>query len=165
MIAPDVLLKPRQIRREIERKQMRIETLRRFAEHLTSPLREVRVKSTPDPTRMQALLAEAADEEKQLPLLEAELEQALAAAAIMVSTLPDERLVHLIVTVMVVLCELFTVDLVLLHPELGIVPAVIMLGLAVLLGFYFWHYFFLENTVQRWYRIAEELREKRKNRI
>ena len=95
MIAPDVLLKPRQIRREIERKQMRIETLRRFAEHLTSPLREVRVKSTPDPTRMQALLAEAADEEKQLPLLEAELEQALAAAAIMVSTLPDERLVHL----------------------------------------------------------------------
>ena len=95
MIAPDVLLKPRQIRREIERKQMRIETLRRFAEHLTSPLREVRVKSTPDPTRMQALLAEAADEEKQLPLLEAELEQALAAAAIMISTLPDERLVHL----------------------------------------------------------------------
>ena len=47
MIAPDVLLKPRQIRREIERKQMRIETLRRFAEHLTSPLREVRVKSRP----------------------------------------------------------------------------------------------------------------------
>ena len=95
MIAPDVLLRPRQIRREIERKQMRIETLRRFAEHLTSPLREVRVKSTPDPTRMQALLAEAADEEKQLPLLEAELEQALTAAAITVSTLPDERLVRL----------------------------------------------------------------------
>ena len=52
--------------------------------------------------------------------------------------------------------ELFTVDLVLLHPELGIVPALIMLGLAVLLGFYF----FLENTVQRWYRIAEEMRER-----
>ena len=68
-----------------------------------------------------------------------------------------ERLVHLIVTVMVVLCELFTVDLVLLHTELGIVPAVIMLGLAVLLGFYIRHCFFLENTVQRWYRIAEEM--------
>ena len=53
-------------------------------------------------------------------------------------------------------------DLVLLHPELGIVPAVIMLGLAVLLGFYFWHYFFLENTVQRWYRIAEEMPGKQK---
>ena len=79
----------------------------------------------------------------------------------MIAWVQHERLVHLIVTVMVVLCELFTVDLVLLHPELGIVPALIMLGLAVLLGFYFYHYFFLENTVQRWYRIAEELQEKR----
>ena len=83
----------------------------------------------------------------------------------MIAWVQHERLVHLIVTVMVVLCELFMVDLVLLHPELGIVPALIMLGMAVLMGFYFWHYFFLENTVQRWYRIAEELREKRKNRI
>ena len=78
----------------------------------------------------------------------------------MIAWVQHERLVHLIVTVMVVLCELFTVDLVLLHPELGIVPAVIILGLAVLLGFYFYHYFFLENTVQRWYRIAEEMQEK-----
>ena len=78
----------------------------------------------------------------------------------MIAWVQHERLVHLIVTVMVVLCELFTVDLVLLHSELGIVPAVIMLGLAVLLGFYFWHYFFLENTVQRWYRIAEVMRER-----
>ena len=80
----------------------------------------------------------------------------------MIAWVQHERLVHLIVTVMVVLCELFTVDLVLLHPELGIVPTLIMLGLAVLLGFYFWHYFFLENTVQRWYRIAEEMRGKLK---
>ena len=78
----------------------------------------------------------------------------------MIAWVQHERLVHLIVTVMVVFCELFTVDLVLLHPELGILPALIMLGLAVLLGFYFWHYFFLENTVQRWYRIADEMREK-----
>ena len=77
----------------------------------------------------------------------------------MIAWVQHERLVHLIVTVMVVLCELFTVDLVLLHPELGIVPAVIMLGMAVLMGFYFWHYFFLENTVQRWYRMADEMRE------
>ena len=77
----------------------------------------------------------------------------------MIAWVQHERLVHLIVTVMVVLCELFTVDLVLLHPELGIVPALIMLGLAVLLGFYFWHYFFLENTVQRWYRIAQKMLE------
>ena len=72
--------------------------------------------------------------------------------------LQHERLVHLIVTVMVVLAELFVVDLVLLHPELGILPAVIMLAVAVLLGFYFYHYFFLENTVQRWYRLADEMK-------
>ena len=73
--------------------------------------------------------------------------------------LQHERLVHLIVTVMVVFVELYVVDLVLLHPELGVVPAVVMLGLAILLGFYFYHYFFLENTVQRWYKIADEMRK------
>ena len=78
----------------------------------------------------------------------------------MIAWVQHERLIHLIVTVIVVICELFVVNLVLLHPELGILPAGIMLGLAVLLGFYFWHYFFLENTVQRWYKIAKEMREK-----
>ena len=72
--------------------------------------------------------------------------------------LQHERLVHLIVTFMVVLAELFVVDLALLHPELGMLPAVIMLAVAVLLGFYFYHYFFLENTVQRWYRLTDEMK-------
>lgn len=75
----------------------------------------------------------------------------------MIAWVQHERLVHLIVTVMVVFVELFAVGLTLLHPEFGILPALIMLLLAVLLGFYFYHYFFLENTVQRWYRIAQEM--------
>ena len=103
----------------------------------------------------EARVTAVAEDGKATPeLLEAHLR--------MIAWVQHERLVHLIVTVMVVICELFTVNLVLLHPELGIVPAVIMLGLAVLLGFYFWHYFFLENTVQRCYRIAEEMPGKRK---
>ena len=73
--------------------------------------------------------------------------------------LSHERLVHLIVTVMTVVVELFILDLVLLHPETGVVPAVLLLGFAVLLLFYFLYYFFLENTVQRWYRIADEMEE------
>ena len=82
----------------------------------------------------------------------------------MIAWLQHERLVHLIVTVMVVFAELFVVYLVLLHPELGIIPAVIMLAFAVLLGFYFYHYFFLENTVQRWYVIADKMmKEGRRN--
>ena len=73
--------------------------------------------------------------------------------------LQHERLVHLIVTVMTVIAELFVADLVLLHPELGVIPAIVMLCLAVLLGFYFYHYFYLENTVQRWYRIADDMQK------
>ncbi len=73
--------------------------------------------------------------------------------------LQHERLVHLIVTVMVVIIELFVTDLSILHPETAPYSAIAMLGLAILLGFYFFHYFFLENTVQRWYVIADELRK------
>ena len=85
---------------------------------------------------------------------------------LMIERIQHERLIHLIVTALVAVCELFVIDLALLHPDLcagaahpmlGLLPAVIMLALAVLLGFYFYHYFFLENTVQRWYRLADEM--------
>ena len=77
-----------------------------------------------------------------------------------IAWIQHERLVHLIVTVMVVIAELMVVFLVVVHPELGIIPPILMLGLAVLLGFYFYHYFFLENTVQRWYKIYDSMVEK-----
>lgn len=72
--------------------------------------------------------------------------------------LRHERLCHLIVLVMSVFVELFLVDLVLLHPETNPGAALLMLAMAVLLGFYFWHYFFLENTVQQWYVLADRIR-------
>ncbi len=74
--------------------------------------------------------------------------------------LQHERLIHLIVTVMTTIIELFVFDLTLLHPELGIYPVFFMLLFTILLAFYFFHYFFLENTVQRWYKLAELLRSK-----
>ncbi len=74
-----------------------------------------------------------------------------------IQILQHERLVHLIVTAMSVIVELFAVYLVLIHPDLGIGPAMFMLAFAVLLGFYFRYYFLLENTVQRWYRLEDEL--------
>lgn len=73
--------------------------------------------------------------------------------------LQHERLVHLIVVVMVVIVELFTIDLAVLHPETNPLAGIVMLVLAILLGFYFYHYFFLENTVQRWYKLADRLRQ------
>ena len=72
--------------------------------------------------------------------------------------LQHERLAHLIVLAMTVVVELFTVDLAVLHPQTNPLAAAMMLALAVLLGFYFYHYFFLENTVQRWYTLADRLR-------
>ena len=82
-----------------------------------------------------------------------------------IAMLQHERLIHLIVTVMVVITELFALALVLLHPDVvGIPGAVVVLALAVLLGFYFYHYFFLENTVQRWYRILDEMNKENKDR-
>ena len=81
-----------------------------------------------------------------------------------IAMLQHERLTHLIVTVMVVIVELFALDLVLLHPEVAGIPgAVAVLALAVLLGFYFYHYFFLENTVQRWYRLLDEMNKENKD--
>ena len=74
----------------------------------------------------------------------------------MILRLQHERLIHLIVLVMVVFVELFTVDLAVLHSETNPLAAVMMLALAVLLLFYFYHYFFLENIVQRWYKIADD---------
>ena len=73
--------------------------------------------------------------------------------------LQHERLVHLIVTVMVTVAELLVTAVTVLHPDPGLLLPVLMVGLAVLLGFYYRHYFFLENTVQRWYLLADALRE------
>jgi len=73
--------------------------------------------------------------------------------------LQHERLIHLIVLVMTAFAELFCVDLAVLHPQTNPLSAILMLALAVLLAFYFAHYFFLENTVQRWYTLADRLRE------
>lgn len=106
-----------------------------------------------DAAVMDALNRNAASDDKDAEDLAAALERHLE----MIARLQHERLVHLIVTVMVVFTELFVVDLAVLHPELGILPAIIMLGLAILLGFYFYHYFFLENTVQHWYKLADQL--------
>lgn len=72
--------------------------------------------------------------------------------------LQHERLVHLIVLALTCIAELFVVDLALLHPETNPLAGIVMLVMAILLAFYFYHYFFLENTVQRWYVIADDLR-------
>ena len=73
--------------------------------------------------------------------------------------LQHERLIHLIVLVMTVFGELFTVALVLALPETFPYSLIAMYGVLILLAFYFRHYFLLENTVQHWYRLDDEILE------
>lgn len=74
--------------------------------------------------------------------------------------LQHERLVHLIVTGIISIVFLFSIwlFLVLTQPLVLLLTAIVI----VLLGAYIRHYFFLENTVQRWYVLYDRIYEKLK---
>ncbi len=71
--------------------------------------------------------------------------------------LMHERFVHLIVLLIAIIALLFSIFLLVSAPDT--LPASLpMCILIFILGcFYVRHYFFLENTVQKWYMIEEEL--------
>ena len=73
------------------------------------------------------------------------------------SWLMHERLIHLIVLFITAVLALFALAFLLFIPET--LPATLPLFFIVfvLLIFYVRHYFFLENTVQRWYIIDEKI--------
>ncbi|MGN0240364.1 MAG: hypothetical protein ACI4CS_01640 [Candidatus Weimeria sp.] len=77
-----------------------------------------------------------------------------------ISFLQHERLVHLIVVFFTIVITLFALAIVLFLPDTLIASGPVFLGFLILLAFYLAHYFFLENTVQHWYRLYEELLEK-----
>jgi hypothetical protein len=69
--------------------------------------------------------------------------------------LQHERLVHLLVTLFFGLCTLLTFLFLVLHPQ---VPVGVLLALLLLLLVpYVAHYYRLENGVQRWYRLANDI--------
>lgn len=70
-----------------------------------------------------------------------------------------ERLVHLIVMCLTAVAFLFALFLeIYMQWNLGVLP--FLLVFLVLLGAYVVHYFRLENTVQHWYHIAEQLHDR-----
>ena len=69
--------------------------------------------------------------------------------------LQHERLIHLLVTLFFGLCALLLFLFFLLHPQ-AVANILILLVLALLIP-YLVHYFRLENGVQRWYHLANEL--------
>ena len=94
----EYLRRPEQLRQEIDRIRKRTESLRRLAAGLTVRLQEVRVNVSPDPGRMQSLLAEAADGEREIRLLADRFREAAAGTALYISSLPDEKLITLLET-------------------------------------------------------------------
>ena len=95
MTVREYLDRPETMRLEICRKRSRAETLRRLATRFSAPLSDMRVRTSPDPSRMESFLAEAADEEQEACLLEEKRKQALADAALLISRLPDEKMARI----------------------------------------------------------------------
>jgi len=66
-----------------------------------------------------------------------------------------ERLVHLFVTLFFGICVLLTLLFLILHPR--VLVGILLFLLLVLLVPYIIHYFRLENGVQRYYHLANEI--------
>lgn len=103
------------------------------------------------------------DRQKELDRLkeldrQMELERLKALHEKKLSWLMHERLVHLIVLFITVILALFAMGLLLFLPETLPASLPLFMIVFVLLIFYVRHYFFLENTVQRWYMIDERIR-------
>lgn len=73
----------------------------------------------------------------------------------MIARMQHERLVHLLVTLAFGIALLAALAMALTAPSVRVYA---LAGLLLLLFIpYVGHYFFLENTVQRWYRLADEI--------
>ncbi len=73
----------------------------------------------------------------------------------MIAFMQHERFIHLIVTLFFALFTLITLGFALFYPCLSVF---ILLGLfSFLLIPYIGHYYFLENTIQRWYALSEQI--------
>ncbi|MDO4274285.1 MAG: hypothetical protein Q4D16_11485 [Eubacteriales bacterium] len=73
--------------------------------------------------------------------------------------LQHERLIHLMVTILTTIAFIFSAVLA-VYLEGNTAALFLALILFVLLAAYLAHYFRLENRVQHWYRIAEQLHDR-----
>lgn len=69
-----------------------------------------------------------------------------------------ERLIHLIVTVTFALLEMICAAVLFIRPGIGAIA--LALTILVLLVPYIGHYYFLENTVQEFYLMYDEIRSR-----
>ncbi len=77
----------------------------------------------------------------------------------MIRLVQHERLVHLLITLFFGLFSVIVIGFLLFAAS---PPVFVLLGLLLLLLLpYIFHYYFLENTVQRWYTYLETFEQKR----
>lgn len=95
-------------------------------------------------------------EELGTPLRSGEIKAIREKHLLMIGRLQHERLIHLIVTSLVALLFALFATVILLVPVQPLV-LFIPLILGILLVAYLRHYFLLENAVQRWYLLDDEL--------
>lgn len=81
----------------------------------------------------------------------------LAEFEIKISYFQHERLIHLIVTVLFAILEVISIALILIAPS----PAALILSalFLILVAPYVMHYYFLENSVQKMYKMRDQIRE------
>lgn len=89
-----------------------------------------------------------------------ELEEIFAEHKDKIAFMQHERIVHFLVTMMfaIVLAIFMSVVIFTDNPAMLLLVTIIL----VLLGFYIKHYYFLENTVQKMYRVYDDILAKRK---
>ncbi|MBQ8961528.1 MAG: hypothetical protein IJ071_10020 [Ruminococcus sp.] len=89
------------------------------------------------------------------------LEELLAEHMDKIMFMQHERIVHFLVTMLfAIVLAVFIIGLLLTDNMALLILVTIIL---VLLGFYIKHYYFLENTVQKMYRVYDEMLEKRRD--
>ena len=90
-----------------------------------------------------------------------ELEEIFAEHKDKIAFMQHARIVHFLVTMMFALVLAIFMGIVIFTEN----PAMLLLVtiIIVLLGFYIKHYYFLENTVQKMYKVYDEILAKRKS--
>lgn len=89
-----------------------------------------------------------------------EIEEIYAEHMDKIAFMQHERIVHFLVTMLFAIVLTVFMTAMLFTQNLAILILVTII--LVLLGFYIKHYYFLENTVQKMYRVYDEILDKRR---
>ena len=86
-----------------------------------------------------------------------ELEKILAEHMDKIAFMQHERIVHFLVTMMFAIILSIFVGVILFVQNFAVMMLVVIM--VVLIAFYIKHYYFLENTVQKMYKVYDEMLE------